>query len=142
MIDINNPGNLRPLPNGQTWNGQTGVFTTEDGKYCIFSTDIFGLRALCKNLMAYRSLGANTILKVFQIWAPAADHNDPSGYATFVANSMGIKITTIIDIDSPDFLFHASKAISIMENGWDGTEGQYWYTDAVYHAGVAAALDS
>lgn len=139
MISINNPGNLRPLPDGETWNGQTGILTTSKGEYCEFDTSEHGIRALAKNLMAYKRVGVSTVLEFAAKWAPEEDHNSPTSYASFVAAELGIMPTDPIDLSDGVTLVRMAKAISIMENGWAPTGG-YWYDDATYTAGVNAAL--
>lgn len=144
MIDINNPGNLRPLPGGETWLGQTGVRTTDDGAYCEFATPPDGIRALAKNLRAYKALGVKTCLDFATHWAPGEDHNSPSSYASFVAAQIGIMPSDPISLDDGPTLVKMAKAITIMENGWAPAAVRQpngnWYPDAVFVDAINLAL--
>lgn len=83
-----NPGNLRPLPHGQLWHGQTGV--DPDG-YIIFGSFVDGFRAMARDLHTKIFLhGWNTIEKIIPVWAPREDHNDPEAYISSVEKITGI----------------------------------------------------
>lgn len=138
-IRDNNPGNLRPLPNGQTWNGQTGVDADPSmGNYCQFVDPPHGFRALVENLHSYQTHdGCDTLLKVFTRWAPSEDHNNPDSYASFIASRIGVGLEDTYMFDNNGF-FIAAKAICQEENGLNN--GQPWFSDDVIQAGVALAF--
>ncbi len=142
MISINNPGNLRPLPDGGTWLGQTGIHNTATGAYCVFADAEHGIRANAKNLLAYKRAGRATLTSVFATWAPAGDGNDPISYARFVAERLGIAAEAPIDLADPAMLAGCCKAIAIIENGHPPAPVTEWYPDETVARGVALALSA
>ena len=83
----NNPGNIKQggfLP----WKGQIG---TQTNGGVIFDTIENGIRALTITLVNLQLLhNANTLQKLFDIYAPVSDGNDPTLYAKTVANQLSI----------------------------------------------------
>jgi hypothetical protein len=140
VISINNPGNLRPLPDGEAWLGQTGVRETPTGAYCIFADAEHGIRAMAENLLAYERAGPLTLAAIFATWAPARDGNDPASYAKFVAARLGVAPDKPVALTDPIVLVQCCKAIAIMENGHPPVPVEDWYPDATIAAGVALAL--
>lgn len=67
-----NPLNLRPLPNGEQWQGQIGVDRNSvTGAFCIFSTNVKGVRAAVVNMRSYvKFAGVKTLADVIYRWAP------------------------------------------------------------------------
>jgi hypothetical protein len=91
-----NPGNLR-LP------GQPA----DEGGYTIFPDFVSGysalLRELASKLSGHNTHGigpASTLLSLMNVYAPAADSNDPHAYADFVAKWVGLAIGRPITIES------------------------------------------
>ncbi len=73
-----NPGNLRPYTPAQV--------TDKDG-YRTFPDFVDGWNALLNDIEAKvtRHLkSSSTMVDLFNLYAPGADHNDPHGYAQFV----------------------------------------------------------
>lgn len=125
-----NPGNIRAA-NGLTWQGQTGA---DVNGFCIFDTPENGLRALCKNLLAYESKhGLNTVRGIIGRWAPPSE-NDTGAYVTVVAKALGVQPDAKIDVHSIATLVSLCTAIVRHENG------QQPYTQATITAAVAIAL--
>lgn len=94
-----NPGNLR------AGSGQIGNDT--DG-YAIFPSFVAGYTALLTDLAAkftgYSKTGlgpASTLLQLFEVYAPAADHNDPLRYAEYVAQWLTKALRKSIDVKTP-----------------------------------------
>lgn len=79
-----NPLNLRPLPNGEQWQGQIGVDRNSvTGAFCIFSSNVKGVRAAVVNMRSYvKYLGVKTLADVIYRWAPP-----PAGGITGTAGS-------------------------------------------------------
>ena len=71
----NNPGNLEE-------EGTAG----RDGVYAKFATFADGYNRLCADIEAKIEEHPHfTLLEVMNIYAPSADHNNPSAYAAYVA---------------------------------------------------------
>ena len=111
----NNPGNLRPLPNGQMWQGQTGVA----GGFDTFGTPEAGDRAATINLQNQERLhGLNTISQIVAKWAPKGDGaNDPAAYAATVGRMTGIDPNQPIDLNDPATLQKVKGALYTVEQG-------------------------
>jgi hypothetical protein len=95
----NNPGNFRY----SKYTASLGDNKGKDSKnFIIYNTYDIGFNALkqfltdaCKGeLRAYKP--DMTLLQFYSVYAPSADGNSPLRYATFIANSLGVPITTKI----------------------------------------------
>ena len=64
----NNPGNIK----GKNWYGQIGV---DDYGHAIFSSEVYGIRALTKTLVRYEERGINTIEKIVSTYAEGNKRN-------------------------------------------------------------------
>ena len=114
-IRNNNYTNLTALPNGQKWNGQTGV---DKGGYVQFDTPQNGLAAAAQNLNAYATKhGINTVAGLVGRWAPSGAGNNTAAYTQFVAQKLGVSPTATIDLTDPAVAQKALGAISAFENG-------------------------
>lgn len=85
----NNVGNLR----GDTaWQGKVGM--SETGNYVQFSDIAWGIRAFLTNLYTQiNKYGLDTPIKYISKYAPSGDaQNNPTQYATKLANDLGIGI--------------------------------------------------
>lgn len=110
-----NFGNVRPLPNGQQWAGQTGVDT--DG-YAIFATPQDGLKAAATNLQAYAAKGINTLNGIVSTWAPKGDGpNDPVAYAHYLAGKLGVDPNEKLDLSDKTVQQNVLRGIFDFENG-------------------------
>lgn len=87
----NNPGNL-------VFVGQSGA-TLGAGGFAAFPTYTDGYNALLNQIQVYANQGL-TIDQMMNKYAPAAATNDPTGvnnpnlYATYIANALGVPVTT------------------------------------------------
>jgi hypothetical protein len=133
-IRNNNPGNIRPVA-AYKWQGEIGA----NGGFCVFDTMENGIRALCKNLIAYytRSPKIDTVREAISRWAPASE-NDTEAYVDHVATMLEVKPDDELNFKDPDTLFWLAVAIGEHENGHDAFTAAV--TDAQLEAGVAAAL--
>jgi hypothetical protein len=79
-----NPLNLRPLPNGEKWQGQVGVDRNPvTGAFCVFQDNVYGVRAAIVNMRSYvKFAGVKTLADVIYRWAPP-----PAGGITGTAGS-------------------------------------------------------
>lgn len=67
----NNPLNMRPLPHGETWQGQIGVSNyAQTGSFCRFVTPAKGVRAATINMRSIVRLGRRTLEQMINTWAP------------------------------------------------------------------------
>lgn len=102
----NNPLNMRPLPNGERWQGQTGISRNPvTGAFVIFENNVFGVRAAVLNLRSYVRTGTRTLAEAINRWAPQGsagctkdgsslhgeDCNNTSAYVTAVTKASGLK---------------------------------------------------
>lgn len=128
----NNPGNLRTWGNQPTQNG-----------YAVFSSPEEGWAALRQQIQ--RNISRGLTLEeffggkagVYPGYAPAADKNNPSGYARFVAGRAGIAV------DQPISSFLAPGGITAPSTpsgpSWDVLPAESWASDdRLIYAGIAA----
>jgi len=109
----NNPGNLRPLAEGQRWGGQVG----EQGGFSVFKSVEDGVRAAARNLMAYAEKhGLGTVREVISRWAPS-NENDTNAYVNHVAQRLSVAPDAPLDVLDPGVLVQLLEAIFIHENG-------------------------
>lgn len=115
-----NPGNLRY----SAYTATLGAIGKDKSNFCTFPTDEAGFDALClfltaaasRQLKPYHTFnsanpyhkkimpdGKNgmempefSLIDFYNVYAPAADHNEPNGYALFIANRMGVPPQTKI----------------------------------------------
>jgi hypothetical protein len=120
-IRNNNPGNVMALPNGQQWQGQTGV---DGAGYATFGDMKDGIRATLVNLQNQQKLhGANTVGQIVGRWAPATAGNNTGAYTNYVAKQLGVDPDEGLDLqnDKP-MLGNLAQAMFQFENGpkaWD-----------------------
>lgn len=109
----NNPGNIRA--SSLVWDGQTGVDQSAGGPFAIFSSSMWGLRALAKLLLNYERLyGINTPMGIINRWAPS--HENPTdAYVQYVADSVGVDPGQAFSVRAK--LPQLMRAIIYFENG-------------------------
>jgi len=124
-IKNNNPGNIR---HGENWDGQAPTQT--DASYVQFISPEYGIRALFKNLLAYRTkLGLSTIRQIINRWAPP-NENDTTSYVANVAKFTGYNPDDVLPMTAyPELL----KAIIRQENGVQP------YSDDIILRGISMA---
>lgn len=128
-IKNNNPGNLRPLPNGEQWQGQTGV--TPDG-FVIFDTPYNGSRAASIQALNYNLKHGITNLHDFGLrWAPLTE-NAP-GYGESLASYLDVSPDE--DFDFEGNLPRLVEAITHNEGGFVAVQ---YFKDTFQVAAVEA----
>ena len=103
-----NPGDLRFSPL---------AIDTDRGGYAVFDTFAHGYRGLLQDLQAKCCGNTVTDLKptstlqdLVDVWAPAADHNDPLRYAEFVARFIATALNMKITLATQLSFFTADEA--------------------------------
>lgn len=122
-----NPGDIRTLPAGELWDGQTGVDTLPGGPFAVFASRVMGWRALARNLLSYQELhGLRTVTALVNRWAPPSDGNNTGSYVALVAAAMDVAPLELLDLRDLDMLIAACRAFSLAEGGaripWDPME--------------------
>lgn len=90
-IRNNNPGNIRGA--SFTWQGEVG---RDDKDFVVFSSPLYGLRALGRVLRNYdRLYGINTVEGIINRWAPpigddGEPENDTRSYIEHAASALGL----------------------------------------------------
>jgi hypothetical protein len=121
----NNPGNVEYHPSNDPWEGLDDPPT--DGRFCRFKTPQFGLRVICKLLIAYQqNHGCNTIRAMIDRWAPPTE-NDTEAYISEVAAAAGVGADDPIVASNPTVMRQLIKGIVRQENGLNN--GAPWYAD-------------
>jgi hypothetical protein len=114
-IRNNNPGNLTPLPNGQKWDGQTGV---DKGGDDTFASPAAGDRAAGINLQNQQKLhGLNTVQGIIAKYAPQKAGNNTANYTAYVAKALGVRPDQPINLQDPQTLQKFKQAVYQFENG-------------------------
>jgi len=125
----NNPGNIRL---GTPWDGLQVSQT--DKAFCQFVSPQYGIRALCKLLLAYQDFhDLKTVRGMINRWAPPEDDNDTSAYVHAVASEMLVSPDQVIDCHDAITLEAMATAIIHVECA------HYAYPTTVIRAGVAMA---
>jgi len=85
----NNPLNIRASKD--KWQGMSGVYEGKTGKFVIFTSVEYGLRAWLKIYYTYVvKHKANTLAKFILRYAPPEDANNTEAYINFVSKETGI----------------------------------------------------
>ena len=130
-----NPGDLRTLPHGQMWNGQSGTDYARGGPFAIFAKRALGWRALAVCLLTYfEHHGLNTIDGIIDRYAPP-EENNTADYKALVSSQLGIKVDEPTDLRRQPVLLAFVSAIAIAE----GSARVQW-PQAEKVAGVQMAL--
>lgn len=95
-----------------------GVTGKDSRGFAIFKTYYHGLRAMRILIQNYIKKGYNTIDKIVNRYAPAADQNQPDKYAAFVSNQTKIPRDQILKPDQAEILI---PAMVKMETGKEVT---------------------
>lgn len=83
----NNPGNIK----GKNWYGQIG---TDKQGHAIFSSEVYGIRALAKTLINYEAKGIDTIEKIVSKYAEGNNKN----YIRFLSSYLNVKSNEKLNI--------------------------------------------
>lgn len=109
-IRNHNPGNIE-WSAANDWRGQVG----HDGRYIIFETPHFGIRALAKLLLNYNKLyGLETVYSIISRWAPNTENNT-SSYIRAVSDALGVDPLQVVDVKA--YLPELVRAVIHHENG-------------------------
>lgn len=118
-----NPGNMdRAL---EPWNGEirdvsqcvNDVQRMEltHGRFCVFNDAQHGIRAMVKNLRAYRDrLGCKSVRDFINRWAPP-NENNTSAYIANVCGPLGVGPDNVVDIDRREVMRGLVSAIICVE---------------------------
>jgi hypothetical protein len=120
----NNPGNINQTTS--LWNGEIPHEENSDGRFKQFYDYTYGVRALMLNLKSYFDKGKNTVRKIIETWAPAAENGNAGteAYVQAVSKAVGVKPDTVLTFDKK-YVNGLVKAIAQHENG----SGDQWVTD-------------
>lgn len=129
----NNATNLDRSP-GEPWQGEirdtndprlTGFQIHEllAGRFCVFASPEWGVRAAAKNLLAYQRGGWNTINSAIGRWAPP-NENDTGAYKARVAKSLGKGLNDPLDFSDYATAYAMLDAIIRVECGGMPYEGK------------------
>ncbi len=130
-VRLSNPGNIRL--SSAKWAGLADEQLDPD--FCTFKSPQFGIRAMCRILLAYNARGVNTVEKIINTRAPATE-NDSQAYIQDVAHRCQVSVTDILDLDSADIMRPLLQAIVWHENG-SNPYADTVYDDAMRLAGIA-----
>lgn len=131
-IRNNNPGNIR---HGSNWQGLNPNSKNIDPAFCVFTSSVYGIRALAKVLINYKKIhGLNTVRQIISRYAPP-NENQTTAYIQSVAKQLGVVPDAVIDIEERGILTVFIKAIIRMENGIQP------YSDSTIQQGIDLCLD-
>ena len=123
----NNPGNMDRAA-GEPWQGEirdakdarlTAFQRNEliSGRFAVFAGPEWGIRAMAKNLFAYRDrLGLSTVRGFINKWAPP-NENDTAAYIGAVAQRIGVSADAAVDLRDYKVLSAIVDAIIRVECG-------------------------
>jgi hypothetical protein len=126
-IRSNNPGNIRV---GDPWQGlmprdQMNDAQKREKEFCVFSEPKWGIRALCRLLIAYKDKHKlDTVRGIITRWAPPKGKvgsktytQNTEAYIAQVSVALGVSDLTKIDVYQYDIAKPLVKAIIKHENG-------------------------
>ena len=106
-----------------------------DGKFCSFISPVWGIRALCRNLIShFDQRGADTITKIITIWAPPTENNTQA-YIGAVAGQSGFTADQVLNLHTYADLRSIVEAIVWHENG-EQPYSNAQFDEAIKLAGV------
>lgn len=109
-----NPSNIEHQPQNK-WQGLADP--PSDGRFCVFTSEVWGLRALAVLLIRYFDrYDCDTAAKIINRWAPPHE-NDTGAYAQAVAKRLGRGVDDPVDLHLYDDLLAIMKAVVTHENG-------------------------
>lgn len=92
-----NPGNIDFNP-ANKWQGQVGKEAGANGRFAVFTSHEYGIRALASLLSTYQDRhGLRTVRGIINRWAPPAE-NVTSAYVSAVARGMGVGPDDRLDV--------------------------------------------
>lgn len=94
----NNPGNLRPLPGGQKWQGE--IERDSVNNFSRFQDVGYGLRAMITDITGdIVNKKQNTLRKLIMAYAPPGDNNNTAAYISRVASATGLNPDQLIPVN-------------------------------------------
>lgn len=121
----NNPGNI---DRGEAWQGlisdpadpRLTEFQRNEllhGRFCVFQSAEWGIRAMAKNLFAYRDrLGLRSVRQFISKWAPP-NENNTEAYIASVAGKLGVSPDAAVNLNDYSTLAAICDAIIRVECG-------------------------
>lgn len=110
-----NPGNLR-YNRRNNWQGLADP-PYDEGGYCRFKAPEFGIRAIGRLLLTYKSKYRIASVRDFvSRWAPASE-NDTDAYVAHVAKKLGVHPDDYIELDSYEVAYKLTEVVILHENG-------------------------
>lgn len=111
-IRNNNPGNLN-------FAGQAGAQKEEgpNGRFAVFQSMTAGVAALYRQIQLYAARGINTISKIVNKYAPAADNNDVGAYIKALMGATGKDANEALDTSDTQTMMSLLRGIINHENG-------------------------
>lgn len=103
-----NPLNIRK---GSKW---MGLASHQDGEFCTFVSNDWGIRAACKILRSYARRGIRTVAEIIQTWAPPSE-NDTAKYIQIVCSRTGFRPNHHIDVYDEDEMVALLLAMAWVE---------------------------
>jgi len=111
-----NPGNIDWSP-ANPWQGQVGKEDGPNGRFAVFESHEFGIRALASLLIRYQDRhGLNTIAAILHRWAPGSENNT-GAYIAAVARATGFAPDQRLDLHTHAHLRPLVEAIIAHELG-------------------------
>ncbi len=123
-IQNNNPGNI--IITSTPWQGKVPVPQNTDKVFEQFTSMVYGVRALIKNLYSYFVSDKNlTLREIAYKWNPDSNPANVEAYTKYLEEKTGYGRDTVL-IPSELVLSRLTKAITEIENGYtwgipDGT---------------------
>jgi hypothetical protein len=136
-IRNNNPGNIRLSKT--VWQGQQAFQSDPD--FAVFTTPLYGLRALMKTLLTYYlKYDLDTVESLINRYAPPHE-NATDFYTEQVAEALDVERTDKIDVASKQTLIALAQAIVLQENGQPPMGRPYdWYDPVLYDQAASLVL--
>lgn len=123
-IDNNNPGNIKKTGNWRAWQGLAPEDQQKDPTFIVFTSAVWGLRAMACTLITYydKRLAPDgskidTLDEIIGRWAPAADSNNTSAYASDVEKQTGHGALDVLNMHTYADIRPLLEAIVRHENG-------------------------
>ena len=113
-IRNNNPGNIE-FKEKVNWQGTSDK--KHDGRFIVFETPEYGLRAMARTLRTYqRKHKLDTVRKIVGRWAPPSE-NDTNSYVESVARNTGVNPDQRLNLENDQELLPLMRAMIKHENG-------------------------
>lgn len=88
-----------------------------DPAFCVFTSPVYGIRALAKVLINYKKIhNLRTVRQIISRYAPP-NENQTQAYVQSVSKQLGVYPDTVIDIEEKGVLCVFIKAVIRMDNG-------------------------